>query len=108
MTQEENGSFPTGFVVGFLSGAVAYFLTQTQEGQELKEEFINHWYELKDSLVEEGILSEAQSEITDYIRVIRTKISDFLGEDLELMNSKKSASKKPTKRSRKKKLFKGI
>lgn len=105
--QVDQGSFPSGLVVGFLAGAVGYFLTQTKEGKEIRDKFAGHWYELRDSLVAEGKLSKNEQDIPDYIRAFRGKISEFLGElGSEADSQKKTAKKKTVKR--KKKLFQGI
>jgi len=105
--QQEHGSYSSGLIMGFLVGAVGYFLTQTEEGKLMKKKFSGRFHELRNSMIEEGVLSEAEKDITDYIRAARQKISDFLGEcGQDLDSSKKTAKKKATKR--KKKLFKGI
>lgn len=105
--QADQGSFPTGLVVGFLAGAVGYFLIRTKEGKEIREKFAGHWHELRESLVAEGKLSKEEQDIPDYIRAFRAKISEFLGElDGSPESQKKSAKKKTAKR--KKKLFQGI
>ncbi len=105
--QVDHGSFPSGLVVGFLAGAVGYFLAQTKEGKEIREKFADHWNELRDSLVAEGKLSKDEKDIPDYIRALRGKISEFLGElGGEVDSQKKTAKKKTVKR--KKKLFQGI
>ncbi|GIK84096.1 MAG: hypothetical protein BroJett025_07180 [Patescibacteria group bacterium] len=105
--KQEQGSFPSGLIVGFLAGAVGYFLTQTKEGKEMREKFANQWQELRDSLISEGKLSETESEFTDYVRAAKSKISEFLGElDQSSETQKRDAKKKVIKR--KKKLFKGI
>lgn len=110
--QESYGSFPTGLVVGFLVGATGYFITKTKEGNKLKDEFKEHWFDLKDTLVAEGVISENESEITDYISALRHKVTEFLGEHANIENESqlkaKKSSKKSSKRSSRKKLFKGI
>lgn len=103
---QEHGSFSSGIVVGFLAGAVGYFLAKTKEGEEIREKFSDHWHSFRSNLIEEGKLSEAESEITDYINAARTKIGDFLGECFDDQPSKKKIAKKKSKS--KKKVFKGI
>lgn len=110
--QEIHGSFPTGLVVGFLAGAVGYFVTQTNEGKKIKDDFLEHWHDLKDDLIANGVISQTEPEITDYIAALRNKISEFLGEQAEsigLYDSKsKQSTKKTNKRTKKKKFFSGI
>lgn len=104
---QDHGSFPTGLIVGFLAGAVGYFLSQTKEGKEMREKFSGHWQELRESMIAEGKLSADECEITDYIRAARSKISEYLREaGYSEENNKKTAKKKPTKS--KKRIFKGI
>jgi len=102
---QEQGSFSSGIVVGFLAGAVGYFITQTKEGREIKEQFSDHWHEFRSKLIEDGFLAEKESEITDYISAARLKISELIGE-CNPDSTKKKSSKKKTKT--KKKIFKGI
>jgi gas vesicle protein len=110
--QDSHGSFPTGLVVGFLVGATGYFVTQTQEGRKMKDEFMEHWQDIKEDLIAQGIISEAESEITDYIGALRNKVTEFLGEHAQNSDDAESKLKNNTKKSgkktRKKKLFKGI
>lgn len=106
-SNQDHGSFPTGLIVGFLAGAVGYFLTQTKEGREMREKFAGHWQGLRESMIAEGKLSEDECEITDYIRAARSKISDFLREaGYTEETNKKTNRKKPSKS--KKRIFKGI
>jgi gas vesicle protein len=103
----ERGSFSGGLVVGFLAGAVGYFLTQTSEGKEMREKFSGHFHDLRKSMISDGLLSENEEDIADYIRAVRSKIGNYLGEfGQDTDASKKGVKKKTTKR--KKKLFKGI
>lgn len=105
--QEQHGSFVSGLFVGVLFGAAGYFVTQTKEGKQLKNNFIEHWYELKDRLIAEGVLSENEPGFSDYIAALRFKIVEFLGEtQAPATNKRKSTAKK--KSSRKQKKFKGI
>lgn len=106
-SQADQGSFPTGLVVGFLAGAVGYFLVQTKEGKEIREKFAGRWHELRDSLIAEGKLSANEQDIPDYIRAFRGKISEFLGDLGSEADAQKKAAKKKTVK-RKKKLFEGI
>ncbi len=104
---QEQGSFSSGILVGFLAGAVGYFLMQTKEGREIKAKFADHWNDFRDALIKEGKLSEAEAEITDYIKAARMKIADFLDEcDSDQDSTKKKQTKKKTKL--KKSIFKGI
>ncbi len=103
----DQGSFPSGLVVGFLAGAVGYFLSQTKEGKEIREKFADRWHELRESLIAEGKLSENELDVFDYITAVRGKISEFLGDLVPEADSQKKTSKKKTVK-RKKKLFKGI
>lgn len=101
----EQGSFSSGIIVGVLAGAVGYFLSQTKEGKEMRNKFSNHWHELRNNLIQEGKLSETESEITDYIKAARNKISEYIG-DCSSDTIKKRTTKKKTKA--KKKIFKGL
>jgi gas vesicle protein len=105
--KQEHGSFSSGLLVGFLVGAVGYFLTQTKEGKEIRDKFTGHWHDLRNNLIQEGKLKEEEKDIADYILAIRKKISEFLGETFDSQSSKKSTKKKSSK-PRRKKLFKGI
>lgn len=102
---QDHGSFSSGIVVGFLVGAVGYFLSKTKEGEEIKDKFKDHWHNFRENLIDEGKLLESESEITDYIKAARNKISEIIG-DCSSSDSKKKASKKKSKS--KKKIFKGI
>lgn len=103
----ESGSFSSGLVLGFLAGATSYFLMRTKEGQEIREKFSKHWHDIRENLVEEGKLTDAEADITDYIKAARSKISEILGES-EHSNTKRKLAKKKQPKTRKKKLFKGI
>ena len=104
---QEHGSYSSGLIVGFLAGAVGYFLLQTKEGKEIRDKFSTHWQELREKLITEGRLSKTELEVTDYIAAARNKISEFLAEPLEDTRSPKTTSKKKNGRA-KKKLFSGI
>lgn len=104
--EQDHGSFSSGLIIGFLIGAVGYFLSSTQEGKRMRENITGKWHATRKKLIKEGKLSDTQTEITDYIRAARSKISEFLGENLNESSSKKT-KKKPSK-PRKKRLFKGI
>ena len=81
---QEQGSFSSGILVG-----------------------ADHWNDFRDALIKEGKLSEAEAEITDYIKAARMKIADFLDEcDSDQDSTKKKQTKKKTKL--KKSIFKGI
>lgn len=105
---QDHGSYSSGLIVGFLAGAVGYFLSQTQEGKEIRKKFSGHWHELREKLIAEGKLSSTELEITDYIAAARSKITEFLEGSLgDNTQPAKTTPRKKQSRS-KKKLFKGI
>lgn len=104
--EQDHGSFTSGLIIGFLVGAVGYFLSTTHEGKQMREGIVGKWHATRKKLVKEGKLSQTDNEITDYIRAARAKISEFLGENLNDTSSKKT--KKKASKPRKKRLFKGI
>lgn len=105
--QQSHGSFSSGLILGVLVGAVGYFISQTKEGKQMRETFTDHWHELKDTLVEDGVITGDEPEITHFIQGIKVKIAEFLGESLDDDTNSKQTKKKQ-KKTRKKKLFKGI
>ncbi|MBU0974770.1 YtxH domain-containing protein [Patescibacteria group bacterium] len=119
MNDNEQNNFSLGFVVGALVGVAGYFFTSTQEGKEIKKKVANEWGIIRKKLEDEGAIPEGGKDFSDIIVNVRTKIYEFLDEEVpkkkrkpgrksSRLNLKSSEvlSESPTKK--RKRMFKGI
>lgn len=98
MSQEHQGSFLGGLVIGLFAGAAGYFLFATKDGQQMRKRVEREWESAKEALANDGI-------ITDKDISLSTMISDWLGMAEPKMQSKKKSTRTSTNKSTK---FKGV
>jgi gas vesicle protein len=115
MSEEKNsGSFITGFGMGLLTGAAAYFLFGTEQGKELRRKALSEWDSAQKTITEEtGVevpkkLKNILQEVVSYFAQSIKEIQD-LQENADTM--RKSAANKVKKTEAKAKpsgRFKGL
>ncbi len=119
MNDSEHNNFSLGFVVGALVGVAGYFFTRTEEGKEIKKKVVNEWGTIRKKLEDEGVIPDGGKDFSDIIVSVRTKIYDFLGE--EVLKKKRKPGRKSSKTNsnssevsmesstkKRKRMFKGI
>lgn len=53
-TNKEAGSFVTGFGMGLITGAAAYFLFATEQGKELRKRALAEWEDAQKTITKEA------------------------------------------------------
>ncbi len=75
--QKDSGSFVTGFGMGLVTGAAAYFLFATEQGKELRNRVLEEW-----ESAEETITKEAGVELPKRLRQLMTEAVGYFAESI--------------------------
>ncbi len=57
-TKQKSGSFMSGLIVGLFAGSVMHFLTQTKEGELIKDKLTQEWQQARQKLLAERLIDE--------------------------------------------------
>lgn len=68
--QEKNNQFATGLIIGFLLGTTGYFLVNTDQGKELKENFKQKWQGVQAEMPQVAEFQVGDLKIKDLINVL--------------------------------------
>lgn len=74
MIDKQAGSFPAGFALGLLAGAVGYFAAQSPEAQKVKDFLQQEWEKARTDLEQNGLkksearlMTQVIQEIAEYV-----------------------------------------
>jgi hypothetical protein len=73
--QREVGSFTSGFTLGFLTGALGYYLFATDRGIQLRKRLMTEWEVTKESMVKEGLVTNPNMTFREFLNDILQKFS---------------------------------
>lgn len=111
--QKESGSFMSGFGIGLLTGAAAYFLFGTEQGKELRKKALSEWDSMQGSMSKEsGIempkqLRQVMREVVGYFAESIKQIQD-IQESANKPKTVPTKTKKPETKAKSSSRFKGL
>jgi len=111
-TQKDSGSFITGFGMGLITGAAAYFLFATEQGKELRKRALVEWESAQKMLSEEaGIevpksMKQFMQEAVGYFAESIKEIQDI--QEGKVIKSSPLKAKKPVPKVKPSGRFKGL
>lgn len=108
MSDQDSGSFLTGFSLGLFAGAAGYFLFATDRGQQVRQDLQAEWAAAHERLVDEGFLTgqeaaqakakagQAAEAAVQPILNLKQTLSKMINNLIEVESDQKS-SKAPAK-----------
>lgn len=107
--QSKGARFGTGLLVGFLAGSTAYFLFNTEKGEELRQELKQRWLSAREDVPELNELKVGDLPIKDIINILLFgKDSAGLSAERQPKLKIKNARRSKQHRAQKPKKFKGV
>ncbi len=76
--QKDSGSFITGFGMGLLTGAAAYFLFATEQGKELRKRALDEW-----DTAQKTISEEAGVELPKRLKQLMQEAVGYFAESMQ-------------------------
>ena len=104
--QKDSGSFITGFGMGLLTGAAAYFLFATEQGKELRKRALEEWDVAQETIsAETGVelpkrLKQLMQEAVGYFADSMRELQE-IHEGTELVTRTTGSTKKKPETTRK-------
>lgn len=112
MTENNQGSFLTGFVSGMVAGAAGLFLFGTDDGKKIRQSLNKEWEQAKKTMAEEGVIENSSLSLREIIGSVFEKIGENLDEYQKTpsVSHAKKSSKTPSSNPKPKKTqkFKGV
>lgn len=109
---KDSGSFISGFGMGLITGAAAYFLFATEQGEQLRKKALKEWEQ-----AQKTIAHEAGIEVPKDLRQLMKETMGYFAESIKAIQeldaepastSKSTAKAKKTTRSKPTGKFKGL
>ena len=110
MTENNQGSFLTGFLSGMAAGAAGLFLFGTDDGKKVRKALNEEWEKAKVAMVEEGVIEKSSLSLRENVASVFEKIGENVAESATTTQKPKKAVKKSTHSTKPKKTqkFKGV
>jgi gas vesicle protein len=111
---KESGSFITGFGMGLLAGAAAYFLFGTEQGKELRKKALNEWEDAQSHITDKsGIevpkkLKQILQEVVNYFGATIKEMQDIQESAETYKKNSATRTKKPEPKPKSNSRFKGL
>lgn len=90
--QKDSGSFITGFGMGLITGAAAYFLFATEQGKELRKRALEEW-----ETAQETITTEAGVELPKRLKQLMQEAVGYFAESLKELQEIQEVREQPTR-----------
>jgi hypothetical protein len=90
MIDKQAGSFPAGFALGLLAGAVGYFAAQSSEAQKLKDFLQQEWEKTRAELEHNGLKKSETRLMTQIIQ----ELAEYVVTPFEVSVSSSATSSK--------------
>jgi gas vesicle protein len=92
--QKESGSFISGFGMGLVTGAAAYFLFATEQGKQLRKRAFEEW-----DVAQATITKEVGIEIPKDLRQLMKEAVGFFAEGIQEIESLQRSSRSTQRES---------
>ena len=86
--QKESGSFISGFGMGLVTGAAAYFLFATEQGKQLRKRALQEW-----DVAQDTITKEVGIEIPKDLRQLMKEAVGYFAEGIQEIESLQRSSR---------------
>lgn len=104
MSEQNHGSFFTGFTVGLFAGAAGLFLFKTKDGKKVWDRLQNEWQAAREYLQEKDLITKDKS--------LKSMLYEWFDLEVPAVNTptakKKSKTTPTAPKSSKKPKFKGV